>query len=244
MAPIKSNSPFASYFDFFSKTGKDAVSPYVVPPTGLTATGGTINDYEISGTHYRAHTFTSSGALNVTALSNSPDFPDTVEYLVVAGGGGGGARGGGNAGGGAGAGGLRTNLTGHPLAGAAFPVAVSPYTVVIGAGGGGSTDGPGSGVSNGVNSVFGSIISTGGGHGGGHHTPPAPASFAKPGGSGGGGGGATPYAGGAGNTPPVSPSQGNAGGPGFNGNPYVGGGGGGAGAVSYTHLTLPTILLV
>ena len=27
MAPIKSNSPFASYFDFFSKSGKDAVTP-------------------------------------------------------------------------------------------------------------------------------------------------------------------------------------------------------------------------
>ena len=116
MAPIKTNNPYASYFDFFSKTGKDAVTPYVVPPAGLTATGGTINDYEISGTYYRAHIFAASGALNVTALSNSPDLPDTVEYLVVAGGGGGGCVGGGNGGGGAGAGGLRTNLTGHPEA--------------------------------------------------------------------------------------------------------------------------------
>ena len=46
MAPIKSNSPFASYFDFFSKTGKDAVSPVPPPASGLIATGGIINDYE------------------------------------------------------------------------------------------------------------------------------------------------------------------------------------------------------
>ena len=233
MAPIKTNNPYASYFDFFSKTGKDAVTPYVPPPTGLTATGGTINDYEMSGTYYRAHIVAASGALNVTALSNSPDLPDTVEYLVVAGGGGGGCVGGGNGGGGAGAGGLRTNLTGHPLAGAAFPVSVSPYTVTIGGGGSGATDGPGTGVSNGVNSVFGSIISTGGGHGGGHHNGPAPAASAT-GGSGGGGGGASGYLGADGNTPPTSPSQGNAGGRGYNGNPYAGGGGGGAGGRGFS----------
>ena len=68
MAPIKSNNPFASYFDFFSKSGLDAVSSAPVPE-GITATGGVISDYEDSGTYYRAHVFTSSGALNVTALS-------------------------------------------------------------------------------------------------------------------------------------------------------------------------------
>ena len=71
MAPIKTNNPYASYFDFFSKTGKDAVSPVPPPASGLTATGGIISDYEVSGTYYRAHVFTSSGALNVTALSAS-----------------------------------------------------------------------------------------------------------------------------------------------------------------------------
>ena len=84
MAPIKSNNPFASYFDFFSKSGLDAVSSAPVPE-GITATGGVISDYEDSGTYYRAHIFTSSGALNVTALGN---LPKNVEYLVVAGGGG------------------------------------------------------------------------------------------------------------------------------------------------------------
>ena len=68
MAPIKTNNPYASYFDFFSRTGKDAVSaaPPGVAPAGLTATGGLINDYEVSGTYYRAHIFTSSGAFAVT----------------------------------------------------------------------------------------------------------------------------------------------------------------------------------
>ena len=37
MAPIKSNRPVARYFDFFSKTGKDAVSP--VPPPYVGASG-------------------------------------------------------------------------------------------------------------------------------------------------------------------------------------------------------------
>ena len=43
MAPIKSNSPFARYFDFFSKTGKDAVTP--APPIVLEASGGTKINY-------------------------------------------------------------------------------------------------------------------------------------------------------------------------------------------------------
>lgn len=245
MAPIKSNIPVSSYFDFFSKTGTDAVNPAPTPPPGgLTATGGTINDYESSGTYYRAHIFSATGAFNVTALSDDAStYPNTIEYLVVAGGGGGGSTGGGNAGGGGGAGGLRTSLVGHPLAGSVIPVSTTggngsgSYTVTIGGGGSGATDGAGAGASNGVDSYFGpptapeGITSAGGGHGGGHHTAPEPASFAQDGGSGGGGGGASPYVGGTGNTPAETPPQGNTGGPGYNGSPYVGGGGGGAGGV-------------
>ena len=52
------------------------------PLTGLTATGGIIDDYTSSGTVYRAHTFTSSGTFSVSAIGN---FPAGVEYLVVAG---------------------------------------------------------------------------------------------------------------------------------------------------------------
>ena len=42
MAPIKTNNPYASYFDFFSRTGTDAVTaaPPGASPAGLTATGG------------------------------------------------------------------------------------------------------------------------------------------------------------------------------------------------------------
>ena len=97
------------------------------PLSGLTATGGTINDYTSGSDIYRAHIFTSSGTFVVSELSTS--LPNNVEYLVVAGGGGGGGAapsGGYAGGGGGGAGGLRTNLSGHPLAGATFPVSTSP----------------------------------------------------------------------------------------------------------------------
>ena len=101
--------------------------------SGLTATGGVISDYNDGGTIYRAHIFTSSGALNVTDLG---EISSTIEYLVVAGGGGGGGRGGGG-----GAGGLRSTTDetggGGSLEGV-VPVAVAPYSVVVGGGGGAS----------------------------------------------------------------------------------------------------------
>ena len=135
------------------------------PTTGLTATGGIINDYTSGSDIYRAHIFTSSGTFVVSALATNPNFTDTVEYLVVAGGGGGGGAadsGSYAAGGGGGAGGLRTNLSGHPLAGSAFPVTAGPttYTVTVGAGGAGGTIGDGApggepGTAQGGNSVFG-----------------------------------------------------------------------------------------
>ena len=67
MAPIKSNNPYASYFDFFSKSGSDAVNE-ASAGQGLSASGGVISDYEVSGTYYRAHIFTSSGTFDVTEL--------------------------------------------------------------------------------------------------------------------------------------------------------------------------------
>ena len=70
MAPIKSNNPYASYFDFFSRSGSDAVNE-ASEGQGLTASGGVISDYEASGTFYRAHVFTSSGTFNVTALAGA-----------------------------------------------------------------------------------------------------------------------------------------------------------------------------
>ena len=197
--------------------------------TGLTATGGVISDYTSGSDVYRAHVFTSSGALNVTELGN---LPDSVEYLVIGGGGGGSHSF--NAGGGGGAGGLRTNLAGHPLAESAFPVSIASYPVVIGAGGAGS-GGQGTG-GNGTTSVFGPgpITSQGGGAGGG-----ASPYTGIPGGSGGGGGtfpNGGVKAGGLGSketgTATDAPTQGNPGGTGQHvaGSWEVGGGGGGAGS--------------
>ena len=56
MAPIKTNNPYASYFDFFSKTGKDAVTPEPPPSSGLTATGGILVIMRIVE-HIIEHTF-------------------------------------------------------------------------------------------------------------------------------------------------------------------------------------------
>ena len=83
------NNPIAAYLDVFSNTGTDAAGAGAGggggAPQGLTASGGVISDYTTSpGDVYRAHIFTSSGALNVTALGNQGN---TVEYLVVAAGG-------------------------------------------------------------------------------------------------------------------------------------------------------------
>ena len=126
----------------------------------------------------------------------------SVDNLLVVAGGGGGTPGdsSSHAGGGGGAGGYRL-LTSVSETG--------PIDVVVGSGGATSTrGGP---------SAFGSIISTGGGSG------PNPTA---PGGSG-RGTGITHTTIGQGNTPPVSPPQGNNGGP-YGGGPGAAGGGGGA----------------
>ena len=47
---------------------------------GITASGGVINDYTDGGIVYRAHIFTSSGALNVTDLG---EISSTIEYLSL-----------------------------------------------------------------------------------------------------------------------------------------------------------------
>ena len=85
------------------------------------ATGGIINDYEESGTYYRAHIFVSPGTFEVVANVTS------VDWLVVAGGG----AGGGSTfcGGGGGAGGYRTGSA---------SVSTQPYPIVVGKGGRGS----------------------------------------------------------------------------------------------------------
>tara|TARA_R110002074_G_C12529160_1_gene664765 strand:- start:471 stop:1652 length:1182 start_codon:yes stop_codon:yes gene_type:complete len=130
--------------------------------------------------------------------------PD-VEYLVVAGGGGGGGNSGGSAGGGGGAGGYRTAT----ISGMAKNIG---YTLTIGAGGARET--------NGSDSTFGPITSTGGGAGANSSS----AGFA--GGSGGGGSRNSCTAGGA-----AVSGQGYAGGAGCSNGGDGMAGGGGAGGV-------------
>ncbi len=205
-------------------------------PEGITATGGVISDYVDGPLVYRAHVFTSSGALNVT--NTTSNFGATVEYLVVAGGGSGGSCWPSWGGGGGGAGGFRTNVSGHPLAAAAFPVSVNPYPVVVGAGG--ASTGTAIGKNPGNPSTFSTITSTGGGGGGGGNGFPSPGTEpGSAGGSGGGGAGGGSSENGGATTAVTTPSpwpgpsvQGFIGGGGADGNTAytAGGGGGGAGA--------------
>ena len=198
-------------------------SPFIV------ATGGT----ETTSGNCKIHTFTGPGTFQVTAAATTPA-NNAVGYLVVAGGGGGSGGSSGDGGGGGGAGGYRegrnnpiTPYTASPLVTCGHTVSVQSYPITVGAGGTG-TDVYRTPGNSGNPSVFSSFTSAGGG-GGGANTGAAVA-----GGSGGGGGagGGGPFGGGAGNTPPVSPPQGNQGGTGgTNGTPGTdqrGGGGGGA----------------
>jgi len=202
--------------------------------TYVVATGGTI----LTVGDFKTHVFTGPGTFTVCSTGN-PAGSNTVDYSVVAGGGGTGNNNSGGLGGG-GAGGFRlSNSTGcvpaptmSPLvAPAALPVTAQGYPITVGAGGANSGPVPnGSFFASGVNSVFSTITSAGGGGSGN-------VGVGGPGGSGGGGSqGPTPssgYAGGVGNTPVVSPPQGQNGGTGYDGLSIqnTSGGGGGAGGV-------------
>ena len=191
------------------------------------ATGGTVST---SG-DYKIHSFTGDGNFVVSSVGNADS--GKVSYVVVAGGGGGGAR----HGGGGGAGGFREGkvsadpYSDSPLdAGDGLTVTAATFPITVGGGGTGRPGGN-CAAGSGSNSIFSTITSAGGGRGGGF----GPSSHgAANGGSGGGGLGfpcgpapTHPQSGGTGNTPPVSPSQGNPGGPGEN-HGQSGGGGGGA----------------
>ncbi len=199
-----------------------------VAPGFVTATGGTITTCG----NFKIHTFTGPGTFCVSCAGN-PLGSETVDYLVIAGGGGGG----GDRGGGGGAGGYRESsgtssgcYTASPLGAcvSALPVSVQGYSITVGGGGAGGTQpAPSSpaGV-NGNSSIFSTITSAGGGGGKNSNT-----GTAGSGGSGGGTSGSAPGGRASGNTPPVSPPQGNPGGLGQDGSPFAtGAGGGGAGA--------------
>ena len=187
----------------------------------VTATGGTITT---SG-DFKIHTFNSTGTFTVSCAGNSAG-SNTVDYLVIAGGGG---SGGDQGAGGGGAGGYRQSFP-NPATGG-LPVSAQGYPITIGAGGAAGGTGVPEDGSSGANSVFSSVTSAGGGGGGLGDSGGGGTGVS--GGSGGGGGGRGNDSGGAGNTPPVSPPQGN---PGGNSKPLTspfndrGGGGGGASA--------------
>ena len=189
-----------------------------VVPAYVAATGGnttaTVGDYKI-------HTFTGPGTFCVSDVGNSKG-NNAINYLVVAGGGGGASA---SAGAG-GAGGFRESRdpvaapvwTASPLVSTTAITLTSAGAVPITVGGGGAGKPfPGSPTAGtvGSSSIFSTITSAGGGFG------------ASGGGAGGSGGGSNNCsAGGTGNTPPVSPPQGN---PGQGNPPGVSGGGGGGG---------------
>lgn len=186
----------------------------------VAATGGTITTVG----DFKIHTFNSSGTFTVTDAGNSSG-SNTVDYLVLAGG----ASGGQNVGGGGGAGGYRESFP-NPATGG-LPVSAQAYPITVGAGGAANSVTRSHG-NDGSNSVFSSITSSGGGGGGGHPALGGGNQNGRSGGSGGGGGsdsGAGIGPGGTGNSPSVSPPQGNPGGPALNQNDGTGGGGGGAG---------------
>ena len=179
-------------------------------------------------------TFTGPGDFVVSSLSQTAPH-NVVSYMVVAGGGGGGSI----YGGGGGAGGFRevktpntsytaSPLDGYPTAPNRVTVTASSFPITVGAGG------PNASNANGSNSVFSTITSAGGGYGKGN-------SNGNSGGSGGGGSTNGPYSAGSGNTPPVSPSQGNSGGTGGPSNSVPGGAGGGATAAGGAYVPGPAL---
>jgi hypothetical protein len=203
----------------------------------IAATGGTTT---ICG-DFKIHTFTGPGTFCVSSLAVCSS-NNEVDYLVVAGGGGSGSSSSGGGGGGAGgfreSGGTASGCYSVSPLGAcvsALPVTATGYPIVIGAGGTGIVVQPTSGGSStsGSLSSFSTIISAGGGLGGSEGPTPRPAgNVASPGGSGGGEvshPSAPPSVTGSGNTPPVSPPQGNPGGLGNSpsGAPISAAGGGG-----------------
>ena len=195
----------------------------------ISATGGSIADCG----DCRIHTFTGPGTFCVSVAASTAT-NNIVSHLIIAGGGGGGA----DRGGGGGAGGYRevknpinpftaSPLDGYSCAPNRVTVSATSFPVAVGGGGAGGTQpaptAP-SGVS-GVNSSFGGITSAGGGGGKNSNT-----GSAFSGGSGGGTSGSSPGGRASGNTPPVSPPQGQNGGLGQDGSPFAtGAGGGGAG---------------
>ena len=197
--------------------------------TFISATGGsTANDGD-----FKVHTFTGPGTFCVSSIANTAA-NNEVSYIVVAGGGGGGS----NYAGGGGAGGFRESKSGvdtytaSPLEGATnITVTATAFPIAVGAGGTGGTSNAGGPC--GTASTFSTVTSAGGG-GGGSVGNPSTLAGANGGSGGGNANDSQPLPAPSGNTPSVSPPQGNNGGQGRQGGCNGAGGGGGAGAVGGT----------
>tara|TARA_R100001224_G_scaffold59815_1_gene35501 strand:- start:16 stop:1410 length:1395 start_codon:yes stop_codon:yes gene_type:complete len=209
-------------------------NPFVVASGGTESTCG----------NCKIHTFTGPGTFTVSQVAQCAA-NNVVSYLVVAGGGAAGTPSGSGGSGGGGAGGFRevkspvtpytaSPLDGYPSAPNRVTLTAQGYPIQVGGGAPVTQPGPvagadGAGVS-GTPSIFSTITSAGGGGGGGKDD----SSSGENGVAGGSGGGARygpfPSGGGAGNTPPTTPSQGNDGGD-TPSQTRSASGGGGAGAV-------------
>jgi len=211
------------------------------PPFIVATVSGACNTLVTSG-NFKTAIFKGPGTFCVSCAGAAPG-SNTVDYFVIAGGGGGGRDDypGIRSGGGGGGGGFRlSNSVGclpapsmSPLSNpTGLPVSVAAYPITIGAGGAGGTCSTYQGLQ-GNNSIFAgssTITSAGGGGGGGHSPSACTPSPTTNGGSGAGSQGNVSGSRGNGNTPPVSPPQGQPAGNGGNGPSYAAGGGGGAGS--------------
>ena len=84
---LKSNNISAAFHDFFSRSGKDAVSPVPPPLPPFSATGGSAGSGNglQPGDGYTYWVFTNDGPNTFTVSEGTAD----AEYIAVAGGGGG-----------------------------------------------------------------------------------------------------------------------------------------------------------
>jgi hypothetical protein len=77
------NNPIAAFIDYLSRTGTDASTEALFGIQGITATGGTINDYTVGEISYRSHTFLDPGSFDISSLGSfSADA--SFEVLMVA----------------------------------------------------------------------------------------------------------------------------------------------------------------
>ena len=206
---IKSNNLLADYHDFFSRSGKDAVS--AAAPGSFSTSGGNVANGNEPGNGWTYHVFTQPGTFTVSGSG-------TVQYVVIGGGGGGGNE---NVGGGGGAGAFITGST----------TVSSPQSITIGQGGGGSGGTSGGRGANGGDTIFGTIVTANGGGGGGSgNYDQSIKSGNANGNASGGGGGWRLGAGGAGGAYGNNGGDANSNGSGSTN----AGGGGGAGGVGET----------